>query len=165
MRVRVQQARGFTLIELLIVVAIVGILAAIAAHQLLRARAAANEASAIGTLRAISSGQTAYATTCGSGYFADSLDNLETGHYISPDANMTPKSGFVFTLEAGADSGYSDCAGNATRLSFYVKAERLSSSTGNRGFAVNQAGTIWQSFGATAPAEPFMHSASISPIH
>jgi type IV pilus assembly protein PilA len=165
MRVRVQQDRGFTLIELLIVVAIIGILAAITAHQLMRARAAANEASAIGTLRAISSGQTAYATTCGSGYFSDSLATLANGHYVSPDANMTPKSGFVFTLEAGTDSGMADCGGNATRVSFYVKAERLSSSTGNRGFAVNQAGTIWQSYGSIAPAEPFLQTASISPIH
>jgi type IV pilus assembly protein PilA len=165
MRVRVQRNHGFTLIELLIVVAIIGILAAIAAHQLLRARAAANEASAIGTLRAVSSGQAAYATTCGSGYFADSLDTLATGKYISPDANMSPKSGFVFTLEPGADSGYTDCAGSSSRVSYYVKAERLSTATGNRGFAVNQAGTIWQSFGPTAPAEPFLQTASITPIH
>jgi prepilin-type N-terminal cleavage/methylation domain-containing protein len=62
--------QGFTLIELIIVVAIIAIIAALATAGLLRSRAAANEASAIASIRVTSSSQKAYAVSCGFGAYA-----------------------------------------------------------------------------------------------
>jgi type IV pilus assembly protein PilA len=158
---------GFTLIELLIVVAIIAVLAAIALPALARARMSGNEASAIASLRAISSSEVNYATTCGQGGYATDLVDLVkpvplSNHaFLSPDLgfNGVEKSGYVFSIAKNAKAGTTDvllltcnAAANPRATSFYATASPIASGvTGNRHFATDTPGTIFYDPGAAIP--------------
>lgn len=160
------RAAGFSLIELLLVCALVGILGALSAPFLMAAKTSSNEASAIGSLRAVNSAQATFFTTCGRQAYAAALADLISGDFLSADMGFNPKAGYNFALAAGAGgvAGPPSCLGGATMTTYYASGTPLAATTGSRAFATSPIGTIWERDGAVAPAEPFSADPAARPI-
>ena len=131
------------------------IIAAIAIPNLIRAKMAANEASAVGSLRTITMGEIAYASACPKIGFAYALAELGPNGSACPEG----KNEIDGTLATGFKSGYrftpsaANFSGQAPETGFGWNADPISPSAGTRHFFVDQTGVIRSTTAAQASAD------------
>jgi hypothetical protein len=145
------------MIDLLFVCGIIGLLSGIALPRLIAAKGSAMSASAISTLRVLSSAEVTFAITCGNGFYAPSLPALgalppgATEGFVKADfaAGMTiTKSGYQFQLTATPFGGAPDTCNmigpGLTGLAFKVAGDPLDVANNSRYFGTNAGSTIWE---------------------
>jgi type II secretory pathway pseudopilin PulG len=141
----------------MIVVAIIGIIAAIAIPNLLSSRRASNEAAAISNIRNINSAEVTYASTQTGGGFADlaTLKNKRLVDEVLGSADTTAKSGYFYKVTA-------DNTGNSP--TFVAGAGPDNATTGGRVFSSSQDGVVYANTATSYGASNVPNSTSGNPI-
>ena len=148
-----QKQKGFSLIELLIVVTVILIIAAIAIPNFLKSKMAANESSALESMRTINTGEVTYAAGCPSIGYSATLVELNTGVICASGTGIIDnvlaagtKSGYTFTYTPGA----ADASGIVNAYT-NVAVPLNVGVTGQRGFYSDQMSVIRYSPDGSAP--------------
>lgn len=163
---KLSKAQGFALIDLIFVCGIIGLLAGIALPRLLQAKQAASGASAIASMRSISSAELTFALTCGNGFYAP---NLTTLGYAPPgsrepflgggltSADTVIKSAYTIRIEGSPYSGApASCNGldvGEAAQGFIAVADPTEPSN-PRYFGTNASGTIYEHSASLYSAMP-----------
>jgi hypothetical protein len=162
----VKNEAGFSLIDMLFVVALVGLLSTLAIPGLMRARWAANSASALGTIRVVNSAQLSFAITCGLGFYSPDFPTLAVKPPSAVDAFLSPelatgptfiKAGYNFSLAGtslpGAPATCNGLGAGQSAPGYAVVADQLDVAQA-RFFGSNADGIIYEhsaSLGGTMP--------------
>jgi len=164
--VNTTKADGFALIDLIFTVGLIATLAMLALPRLVLARQSAGAASAIGSMRTISSAQLSFALTCGGGFYAPNLTTLgtpppaSTSGFVSPQlavANQVTRAGYLIQMAATpfapAPPSCNGLALGATGQAFKAGADPVE--PGNvRFFGINANGQIWEHTASLFAAMP-----------
>ena len=143
-------SKGFSLIELLIVVVITGILAGIALPNLVTSRRAANEASAISSLKTISNAEAAYQFSMGAGQYG-SLAQLNSSALIDSNLGIAPNRKHRYLFELDLISATSTRTAGFTaraRPQHHTNIDPIGGS-GTRDFGISESGVLYQTSNAT----------------